>query len=173
LPSRKKAQKKRRRVDVTKLLAALFVVLFPPVGILLTGKAKWGIWAKAALTGVALACMVLYVSLLPSAEYRVNGYVNLVGMNADARIYGPELPEAKVENFRIYGPMEAASVLAKEDLSVSSVKYYYAASDGECYHEYKCKFAFASSQKLTLREASILGYTPCGLCKPPVYTSGQ
>ena len=46
---------------------------------------------------------------------------------------------------------------------------FYAADGAECYHEYKCKFAFASSQRLTTYEAYYLGFKPCNRCKPPIY----
>ena len=44
--------------------------------------------------------------------------------------------------------------------------FHAAGSDSECYHLYDCKFAYASSRRLTVYEAHYLGYTPCGLCNP-------
>ena len=55
----------------------------------------------------------------------------------------------------------------------SDVHYVYAADGARCYHEYECKFAFASSQRMTVYEAYHLGFEPCGRCKPPVYTPGS
>ena len=172
MSSRKRERKNKNTRNMVKVLAAMFAVLCPPVGIVLAFRSGWNGRMKFALTAVALGCMVLYAALLPSADYTVNGGIKLVALNEGVQIYGPELPEAMVKDYRVYGAPEVTSVLAVDDSEAEAVTYYYAASDGDCYHEYKCKFAFASSQKLTLREAYMLEYEPCGLCQPPVYTPG-
>ncbi|MBR2700293.1 MAG: hypothetical protein IKE76_17060, partial [Clostridia bacterium] len=59
------------------------------------------------------------------------------------------------------------------DQVANDVHYVYAADGAECYHEYECKFAFASSQRLTVYEAYHLGFKPCGRCNPPVYVPGE
>lgn len=120
---------------------------------------------KCCMTGAAVAVLALAAALLPSADGRVTGGVELVGAKPAAEVYGPELPTAMVTG---YTASATGSVLAPAD--DSDVEYVYAASTGSCYHTYECKFAYASSQKLTVYEAYFLGYKPCGRCKPPVYT---
>lgn len=172
LAGRRRERNNRLKKTMANAFVVMLAVLCPPAGIVAAFRSAFSGKAKLALTALALGCMALYVALLPSADYSVNGYVRLVNLNEDAKIYGPVLPENIVTDVRLYGAPDVQSVLAQDDSEEVSVKYYYAATDADCYHEYECKFAYASSQKLTLREASILGYEPCGLCKPPVYTSG-
>lgn len=165
-----KGRNGRRRASnslLKNLLTALSVVLLPPLGIVLTWRSRWSGMVKYCMTGLAVGVMVLAVALLPSADNRVSGGVEMVGRNADVKIYGPELPTAMVTGYTVYG---AESVLAPAETSTATL--YYAAADGKCYHEYECKFAYASSQKLTLYEAYCLGYKPCGLCQPPEYVTG-
>ena len=163
------SRKRANRAAMRNALTALSVVLLPPLGIVLTWRSRWSSMAKYCMTGLAVAVMAIAVALLPSADSRVNGGIEIVGRNMDVDIYGPELPTAMVTGYAVYGQQ---SVLAP-DATANNVTLYYAASDAECYHEYECKFAFASSQKLTLYEAYCLGYKPCGLCQPPEYKPGE
>lgn len=166
-----RSRKKGRRSIPNRgfnVLAGVLAILLPPVGLFLVWRTSWKNTAKYAMTGVAVGALALAVALLPSADHRVNGGIELVGMDPEVEVYGPELPTAMVTG---YTASSGASVMApvEEDDTV----YVYAATDGECYHEYECKFAYASSQKLTLYEAHYLGYRPCGLCNPPEYAPGQ
>lgn len=170
LPSRNtgrrpaKKPRARRRMPWRSVLAAVFTVLFPPAGILLTWRCRWQPLTKYAMTVAAVAIMAAAVLALPSTDGRVPGGVELVGADPEAEIYGPELPTAMVSG---YTSASTASVFASA--TEDETLYVYAADDGDCYHLYDCKFAFASSRKLTVYEAHYLGYTPCGLCNPPVY----
>ena len=156
---------KGRRRRFRNLPAAVFVVLFPPLGIFLTWRSSWSGLVKCCMTGVAVAVLLLGVSLLPSADNRVNGGIELVGSDRAVDVYGPELPTAMVTGYTVNS---TGSVLAP--IEESEVEYVYAASGAECYHTYECKFAYASSLKLTVYEAHFLGYKPCGRCNPPVYS---
>lgn len=160
-----KGRRAARRNWLRNVPAALFVVLFPPLGIFLTWRSRWSGMVKCCMTGAAVAVMAVMVALLPSADGRVAGGVELVGANPEAEIYGPELPTAMVTGYTV---ASSESVLAPA--TENDVQYVYAASNGKCYHEYECKFAYASSQRLTVYEAYFLGYKPCGRCNPPVYT---
>jgi len=163
----RKRGKHRRSVrpDAARnVLAAVAVFLLPPVGVLLSWRSSWSNLVKYCMTGAAVAVMLLVVMLLPSAENTVNGGIEMVGRNAEVEIYGPDLPTAMVTGYTL---TSYESLLASNE--EDSARYVYAATDGSCYHEYECKFAFASSQKLTLYEAYFLGYEPCGRCNPPEY----
>lgn len=164
----KKGRGAVRRNWLRNLPAALFVVFFPPLGIFLTWRSTWSGVIKCCMTGAAVAVMAVAVALLPSADGRVAGGVELVGVKPEAEIYGPELPTAMVTGYTVASNESVLAPSVEND-----VKYVYAASSGKCYHEYECKFAYASSQKLTVYEAYFLGYKPCGRCNPPVYTPGS
>jgi hypothetical protein len=79
-------------------------------------------------------------------------------------VYGPDLPSFIVPGYT-REQTDSIIVPAVE----SDVHYVYAADNARCYHEYKCKFAYASSQRLTVFEAYYLGFEPCNRCKPPIY----
>lgn len=168
LRNRVRGRRQRRENLLCSLLAALFVVLFPPLGIFFVWRTSWSGIVKTCMTGVAVAVLVVAVSMLPSADNRVNGGIEMVGRNAEIEVYGPELPTAMVTGYTI--PVSNDTVLSP--VEESDVTYVYAASGARCYHDYKCKFAYASSQKLTVYEAHFLGYTPCGRCNPPAYVPG-
>ena len=107
--------------------------------------------------------------LIPSADNAVRGNIELVGSEKQAGVYGPSLPTAMVTGAE---RENASSVLVGVD-AVVEPHYVYAAKGAECYHESDCKFAYASSQKITVYEAYYLGYKPCGRCNPPTYTPGS
>lgn len=158
------AKRARRRVPAQSVLAAVFTVLFPPAGVLLTWRSRWQPLTKYAMTAVAVAVMIVAVLVLPPTDARTPGGIELVGVDPEAEIYGPALPTAMVTG---YTASSTSSVFAQD--MEDEIVYVYAADDGECYHLYDCKFAYASSRRLTVYEAHYLGYTPCGLCNPPAY----
>ena len=106
--------------------------------------------------------------LIPSADSRVSGGIELVGRERDVEVYGPALPTAMVTGYTATSTDSVFSA-AEED----ETEYVYAAKEAKCYHRSTCKFAYASSQKLTPYEAYYLGYKPCGRCNPPTYTPGS
>lgn len=158
------AKRARRRVPAQSVLAAVFTVLFPPAGVLLTWRSRWQPLTKYAMTAVAVAVMAVAVLVLPPTDAQTPGGIELVGVDPEAEIYGPALPTAMVTG---YTASSTSSVFAQD--TEDEIVYVYAADDGECYHLYDCKFAYASSRRLTVYEAHYLGYTPCGLCNPPAY----
>ncbi len=148
------------------VLTGLLLVVFPPIGIVLLWKRRWSSGLKYALSLVSVGILALAVVLIPNGSNRVNGGVTLVGAKKQADVYGPALPTAMVSSYSV-GASE--SVLAS-DADEEEVEYVYAAKGQKNYHRYTCKFAYASSQRMTPFEAYYLGYTPCNRCKPPEYT---
>jgi hypothetical protein len=114
-----------------------------------------------------VACLVLMVALLPSADSRVNGGIELVGRKPEAKIYGPDLPTATVTG---YIASVGQSVFIQE--SEDDTSYVYATSEGTCYHLSSCEYAFASAQKMTPYQAYFMGYQPCPQCGAPEYVPG-
>jgi len=160
-------RKWKRRSDFRRAVSVIASVLIPPLGIYLVWRAHWSNSARYCLTGLAVACFALMVALLPSADSRVNGGVELVGRKPEAEIYGPDLPTATVTGY--VAPV-SRSVFIQEDDEEGS--YVYATSEGTCYHLSTCEFAFASAQKMTPYEAYFLGYLICPKCNPPAYVPG-
>ena len=113
-------------------------------------------FAAAVLVGVLLA---------PTPGSGKKSGIELFGENPEVEVYGPELPQSTVESFFV--PAVESVILPEATDSGVRVTYVYAADDQECYHDALCKFAFASSHRLTVREAQMMGYRPCGRCNPP------
>ena len=86
-----------------------------------------------------------------------------------AEVFGPALP-ADYDPASYYVKTADDTLLAgsTED---DTVYVYASATEGSTYyHTSTCKYAYASSKRMTLYEAYMLGYTtPCKLCNPPVY----
>lgn len=159
--------RKRGRQERVWISAAtgLLLVVCPPIGLVLLWKRKWPARLKYALSAASMAVLALTVILFPTGSKRTNGGVELIGSEKQAEVYGPALPTAMVSSYTV---SSAESVLADTSES-EEIEYVYAGKGQKNYHSYKCKFAYASSQKLTPYEAYYLGYTPCNACNPPVY----
>ena len=145
--------------------AALWM-LFPPVGLTLMWRRSctWPKAVKGAVTLVMAAALIAVFAIpAPQIDSSVAG-VSMVSSRPEVEVYGPELPSFIVPG---YTNEQNDSILVTAEKS--DVHYVYAADGAKCYHEYRCKFAFASSQRLTVYEAYYLGFKPCGRCKPPLY----
>ena len=145
--------------------AALWM-LFPPVGLTLMWRRSctWPKAVKGAVTLVMAAALIAVFAIpAPKIDSSVAG-VSMVSSRPEVEVYGPELPSFIVPG---YTNEQNDSILVTAEKS--DVHYVYAADGAKCYHEYRCKFAFASSQRLTVYEAYYLGFKPCGRCKPPIY----
>ena len=162
-PRRTKAARPAVR-DGRSLKTALWL-LVPPVGLTMMWRSgcRWPIAVKSAVTAL-MAIALIAVFIVPAPETPDSGGVELVTSRPEVEIYGPDLPNFIVQG---YTNDQTASIIVPA--VESDVHYVYAADGAKCYHEYKCKFAYASSQRLTVYEAYYLGYTPCGRCKPPIY----
>ena len=163
---RKKPKGRRRNPRNGKALLWLFLCY--PVGLTKMWKSSctWKLGVKYAVS--SLAFIIVGVALFyPSPQQETIGGVTLYGEEPVAKIYGPELPESMVYG---YSQTVVSSVLAPEATDAASVQRVYAAEGADCYHLEKCKYAYASANYLTIYEAYLLGYEPCGLCNPPAYT---
>ena len=162
-PRRPKA-KKPRALDRGTLKTALWL-LVPPVGLTMMWRpgCRWHIGVKAGISALMAAALIA-VFIIPAPTTAANGGVSLVSSKPEVEVYGPDLP-----NFIVPGYTNDQTESIIMPAVESDVHYVYAADGAKCYHEYKCKFAFASSQRLTVYEAYFLGFQPCNRCKPPIY----
>lgn len=164
------AHQKPKREKMRRMLSVIASVLLPPVGIFLTWRDRRPMGEKYALTALALCCMMLMVALLPSADYRVNGGIELVGREREAKIYGPDAPTSTVVS---YVAQPDQPVLANDDED-EDVTYVYATMSGKYYHLEECtKYTYDGAQKLTVYEAHYHGYQPCTACNAPAYVEGS
>ena len=163
-PSKPREAAASKPRDRRTLKTALWLLL-PPVGLTLMWRKSCG-WPVAVKAGIsaAMACILAAILIIPAPGTGANGGVELVTGRPEVEVYGPDLPSFIVPGYT-NDQTNSIIVPAVE----SDVHYVYAADGARCYHEYKCKFAFASSQRLTVYEAYFLGFEPCGRCKPPIY----
>ncbi len=140
-------------------------LLVPPVGLMMMWRrsCRWHPAVKAGVS-VVMAAILVAVLVIPTPSNSANGGVELVTSRPEVEVYGPDLPSFIVPGYT-NDQTDSIIVPAVE----SDVHYVYAADGAKCYHEYKCKFAYASSQRLTVYEAYYLGFQPCNRCKPPIY----
>lgn len=165
----KKAKKAPRRGLGYNLTTALWLWC-PPVGLfkMWNRQCTWRRGVKIGITA-AMAAILVAIFLIPTPDtVKYEAGVEMVAAKPEVEVYGPTLPALILPG---YTKASTGSVIVDE--VASDIHYVYAADDAECYHEYDCKFAFASSQRLTVYEAYHLGFRPCGRCNPPVYIPGQ
>ena len=150
--------------DNENLKTALWL-LVPPVGLsrMWRRSCTWHPAVKACIS-VAMAAVLVAVLIAPTAMPSKGGGVQLVTNRPEVEVYGPDLPSFIVPG---YTSEQTDSIIVPA--VENDVHYVYAADGAKCYHEYKCKFAYASSQRLTVFEAYYLGFAPCNRCKPPIY----
>ena len=150
--------------DNESLKTALWL-LVPPVGLsrMWRRSCTWHPAVKACIS-VAMAAVLVAVLIAPTTKPATTGGVQLVTNRPEVEVYGPDLPSFIVPG---YTSEQTNSIIVPA--VENDVHYVYAADGAKCYHEYKCKFAYASSQRLTVFEAYYLGFQPCNRCKPPLY----
>ena len=165
-PSKNRAPRPRRArksPDKNTIKTALWL-LVPPVGLTMMWRrrCRWPIAVKAGVSALMAAILVAII-VIPTPTPAAGG-VELVTSHPEVEVYGPNLPNFIVPGYT-NDQTDSIIVPAVEN----DVHYVYAADGAKCYHEYKCKFALASSQRLTVFEAYYLGFQPCNRCKPPIY----
>ncbi|MBQ6373891.1 MAG: hypothetical protein IJJ45_05310 [Clostridia bacterium] len=158
----------RRPKNPANIRTALWLWCFPVgLGLMWRGSCTWRKGVKIGITA-AIAAILAAIFIIPTPTVAGDGSgVQLVADKPAVEVYGPALPALIVPG---YTREKTGSIIV--DKVASDVHYVYAADGARCYHEYECKFAFASSQRLTVYEAYHLGFEPCGRCKPPQYIPG-
>jgi len=161
----KRAPKPRVALRDNENLKTALWLLVPPIGLsrMWRRSCTWHPAVKACVS-VAMAAVLVAVLIAPTAKPTAGGGVQLVTNRPEVEVYGPDLPSFIVPG---YTSEQTSSIIVPA--VENDVHYVYAADGAKCYHEYKCKFAYASSQRLTVFEAYYLGFAPCNRCKPPLY----
>ena len=164
-PKPRKPRKPRVPLRDNENLKTALWLLVPPVGLsrMWRHSCTWHPAVKACIS-VAMAAVLVAVLIAPTATPPKGGGVQLVTNRPEVEVYGPDLPSFIVPG---YTSEQTDSIIVPA--VENDVHYVYAADGAKCYHEYKCKFAYASSQRLTVFEAYYLGFAPCNRCKPPIY----
>ena len=160
----------RRRRMSYNAKTRLWLVLCYPVGLTRMWRARcnWKLGTKYAVSSVAL--IVLAAVLLAPAPRNVHkGGIELYGDDPKAEVYGPILPE----NFVVTASSGAGqSVIVRNEEQVDDTVYVYASKSGKGYHLKSCEHYYEGGLVLTPYEAYYLGYVPCSICNPPVYSGG-
>lgn len=154
-----------KRRSVKKWLLICF-----PYGLALMWRrdCRWHKAVKALITA-AFAAVVLAIVIAPSPERQHGTEITLVGVEPNAKIFGPEMPAGY--DISDYVVAEGGQDLLVPEIIDDTVYVYLSATEGSTYyHDAMCQYAYASSPKVSLYEAYTLGYrTPCGICNPMIY----
>ena len=129
---------------------------------------RWHRALKTAVTAV-VGCIVLGILFAPVPERAEGTRTNLIGTEPNAQLYGPEMPAGY--DMSEYAVAEGGINLIAPEYVDTTVYVYVSAEEGSTYYHTKmCKYAYATSPKVSLYEAYTLGYvSPCGICNPPLY----
>lgn len=162
---RKRASKLTRALRGFDWGTLFGLILFFPIGISCMWKARnrWPISVKYAISGLFLSAAAVSLVMMAGTIQTPKGSIELCESEDQVLIYGPEAPEAMVEG---YTSIRADSGVLDEVVEEESQTYVYAAEDAKCYHKWNCKYAYASSNRITVYEATCLGYKPCNICNP-------
>ena len=166
----------KQRMDPHNKKALIWLWFFPMgLPLMWDKRCTWHRAVKIGVTAVIVAALFFgeraMVRFFDSSKIIHNG--GIVGQTNDvkpeAEVYGPPLPTVYVRGYT----NESTGSILTDEAQEDELHYVYASKDQKRYHEYECKFAYASSQRMTVYEAYYKGYTPCGLCNPPAYTPGD
>jgi hypothetical protein len=145
-----------------------------PYGLFLMWRrgCRWHPAVKGLITA-AFVCAVCAVMLIPAPRQHQGTRITLVGYEPEAEVFGPEQPAGY--DAAAYLPGSEDNDLFAERVEDDTIYVYASANEGSTYyHTSICEFAYASSRRMTLYEAYVLGYTtPCQKCKPPVYGASE
>lgn len=157
--------RKAKRRNYVKWLLICF-----PYGLYLMWQrgCRWNVALKTAVS-VVCACMVAAILIAPSPERADGTKIKMVEAEVNASIFGPDMPEGY--DMSEYVVAEGGLDLIAPEVVDNTIYVYVSASEGSTYYHTKmCQYAYASSPKVSLYEAYVLGYvTPCGICHPPLY----
>lgn len=124
--------------------------------------------SRRILVFLALATAALVgVLVYPSPYNARRGGIELYGESPEVEVYGPEAPANIVGG---YTEPVIQSVVLPEQSEAEEALYVYASEEQKNYHLSTCRYAYASSKKMTLYEAYYLGYTPGKCCDAPAYS---
>ena len=157
--------KRAKRRNYVKWLLICF-----PYGLYLMWqpRCRWNIAVKSAVS-VLCACLVLGILFAPVPERADGTRTNIIDTEPNARLFGPDMPEGY--DMHEYVVAEGGLDLIAPEYVDDTVYVYVSAEEGSTYYHTKmCKYAYATSPRVSLYEAHTLGYvTPCGICNPPLY----
>lgn len=157
----------RRR---TRSRVGMWLLICFPYGLFLMWRkrCRWHPVIKGLVTAAAV-CAAAAIVMAPAPTQTMGTKITLVGDKPKAEIFGPEAPVGY--DPAAYIPLDEQTNLFAEKAEDDAIYVYASATEGSTYyHTYTCEFAYASSKRMTLYEAYMLGYiTPCGKCSPPVY----
>lgn len=147
----------------------LWLLMCYPIGLTRMWRARcnWRLSTKYALSSIALVALAA-VLLAPAPQNVHKGNIELYGDDPEVEVYGPVLPE----NFFATSAPNEQSVIASSENVADDAVYVYASKSGKGYHLKTCEYYYDGNMKLTPYEAYYLGYTPCSVCNPPVYSGG-
>ena len=143
-----RSKKGSKPVNRENLKTALWLWCFP-VGLnkMWRRGCTWPRGVKIGITA-AMAAIIAAIFIVPTPTAgKLTTGVQMVADKPEVEVYGPALPALIVQG---YTRENTGSIIV--DQVASDVHYVYAADGAKCYHEYKCKFAYASSQRLTVFE---------------------
>lgn len=157
--------RKAKRINYIKWLLICF-----PYGLYLMWQNRCR-WHRVIKSGVTLlcTCAVLGILFVPIPERADGTCTKIIETEPNADIFGPEMPEGY--NMSDYVVAEGGLDLIAPEYVDTTVYVYLSATKGSTYYHTKmCKYAYATSPRVSLYEAYTLGYvTPCGICNPPLY----
>ena len=157
--------RKAKRINYAKWLIICF-----PYGLYLMWhrSCRWNVALKTAVS-VVCACIVAAILIAPAPERSSGTQINIVATEPNALIFGPEAPAGY--DMSDYVVAEGGLNLIAPEYVDTTIYVYASASEGSTYYHTKmCKYAYATSPRVSLYEAYTLGYTtPCGICNPPLY----
>lgn len=164
-PTKRKAQKKHIGKD---LITVLLLIVFFPVGIarMMRAECRWRRGVKYAISSALICLAAAAIVILPNMKEPRRGGIELVGPERDQAVFGPEKPEQLISDTHISDVNNGVVLDTSGDDEGTTLMVY---ASNNCYHLGTCRYAYASSQHLTLYQAYYLGFKPCNICKPPEY----
>lgn len=115
----------------------------------------------SAVVAAAVAMTGWSLSFTP-----VRGGVELANREREVEIYGPKVP---AESMGYSRTITDSGIISNKVEEEDDTIYVYALEKQTNYHDYQCKYAYASAKRMTVYEAYYQDFKPCRICNPPIF----
>lgn len=156
--------------DHAQVTLIFLIVCCFPVGLYLMWSVEcdWQRWIKSTISLVFVAMIACIFFLLPPVpEARLEGSVEIIGMEASREMFAPLKPKGVPDTAQLVKKASETSALISEPTPTPNPVMVYCNDNGLYYHMKGCRYVYTTTPRVTLLQALNAGKKACSICDPP------